>query len=136
MAKQGQGVALDPPGAKPLDLKYMKINGFPKAAGLWWVQGKALALAFPIDQSVEGLVLVLRSRGLAPGGSGQSPASLIFAPVVRSPGFAFPHRSIIRLIGIANRRPRSRHGDTGGWRCAKPRPNQRCFFMSVGCRRK
>ena len=34
MAEQGQGVALDPPGAKPLDLKYMKINGFPKAAGL------------------------------------------------------------------------------------------------------
>jgi len=25
MAKQGQGVALDPPEAKPLDLKYMKI---------------------------------------------------------------------------------------------------------------
>jgi len=24
MAKQGQGFALDPPGAKPLDLKYMK----------------------------------------------------------------------------------------------------------------
>ncbi len=35
MAKQGQGFALDPPGAKPLDLKYMKINGFPKADGLW-----------------------------------------------------------------------------------------------------
>ena len=56
MAKQGQGGALDPPGAKPLDLKYMKINGFPKAAGLWWVQGKALALAFSIGQSLEGLV--------------------------------------------------------------------------------
>jgi len=61
MAKQGQGVALDPPGAKPLDLKYMKINGFPKAVGLWWVirgaasrrDGKALALA---GQSLEGLV--------------------------------------------------------------------------------
>ncbi len=48
MAKQGQGSALDPPGAKPLDLKYMKIKGFPKAAGLWWVQGKALALAIYI----------------------------------------------------------------------------------------
>jgi len=24
------GAALDPPGAKPLDLKYMKINEFPK----------------------------------------------------------------------------------------------------------
>ena len=34
MAKLGQGVALDPPGAKPLDLKYMKTNGFPKAVGL------------------------------------------------------------------------------------------------------
>ena len=57
MAEQGQGVALDPPGAKPLDLKYMKINGFPKAAGLWWVQGKALALPFSIGQSFEWLVL-------------------------------------------------------------------------------
>ena len=57
MAKQGQGVALDPPGAKPLDLKYMRINGFPKAVGLWWVQGKALVLAFTIGQSLEGLVL-------------------------------------------------------------------------------
>ena len=56
MAEQGQGVALDPPGAKPLDLKYMKINGFPKAAGLWWVQGKALALPFSIGQSFEWLV--------------------------------------------------------------------------------
>jgi len=28
MARQGQGVALDPPGAKPLDLKYLKMNGF------------------------------------------------------------------------------------------------------------
>jgi len=64
MAKQGQGVALDPPGAKPLDLNYMKINGFPKAAGLWWVirgtasrrEGKALALTFSIGQSLEGLV--------------------------------------------------------------------------------
>jgi len=44
MAKQGQGVALDPPGAKPLDLKYMKIKEFPKAVGLWWVQGEPLAL--------------------------------------------------------------------------------------------
>ena len=42
--RQGQGFALDPPGAKPLDLKYMIINGFPKAAGLWRVQGRALAL--------------------------------------------------------------------------------------------
>jgi len=65
MAKQGQGVALDLPGAKPLDLKYMKINGFPKAVGLWWVpvgaalrrDGKALALAFSIGQSLEGLTL-------------------------------------------------------------------------------
>jgi len=56
MAKQGQGVALDPPGAKPLDLEYMRINGFPKAVGLWWVQGKALALAFSIGQSLEALV--------------------------------------------------------------------------------
>jgi len=39
-SRQGQGFALDPPGAKPLDL----MNGFPKALGLWWVQGKALAL--------------------------------------------------------------------------------------------
>ena len=61
MVKQGQGVALDPPGAKPLDLKFIKINGFRKAVGLWkpvycyvfkvqglgpwWVQGKALALS-------------------------------------------------------------------------------------------
>ncbi len=44
MAKPGQGFALDPPGAKPLDLKYMEINGFPKAIGLWWVQGDVLAL--------------------------------------------------------------------------------------------
>ncbi len=52
MAKQGQGVALDPPEAKPLDLKYMKINGFPKALGLGRVpvgaasrrEGRALAL--------------------------------------------------------------------------------------------
>jgi len=57
MAEQGQGVALDPPGAKPLDLKYIKINGFPKAVGLWWVQGKALALAFSIGQSLEKWVL-------------------------------------------------------------------------------
>ena len=72
MAKQGQGVAVaarsradgDPPGAKPLDLKYMKINGFPKAVGLWRVpvgaasrrDGKALALAFSIGQSLKGLV--------------------------------------------------------------------------------
>jgi len=64
MTKQGQGVALDPPGAKPLDLEYMKINGFPKAVGLWWVpvgaasrrDGKALALAFSIGQSLERLV--------------------------------------------------------------------------------
>jgi len=61
MAKQGQGVALDPPGTKPLDLKYMKINGFPKALGLWWVQGKALALAFSIGQSLERLVLLMNS---------------------------------------------------------------------------
>ena len=47
----------DPPGAKPLDLEYMRINGFPKAVGLWWVQGKALVLAFTIGQSLEGLVL-------------------------------------------------------------------------------
>jgi len=64
MAKQGQGSALHPPGAKPLDLKSMKINGFTKAAGVWWVpvgaasrrDGKALALAFSIGQSLEGLV--------------------------------------------------------------------------------
>ena len=64
MAKQGQGSALHPPGAKPLDLKYMKIKGFPKPPGLWWVPvgaasrrgGKALALAFSIGQSLEGLV--------------------------------------------------------------------------------
>ena len=62
MAKQGQGVALDPPEAKPLDLKYMKINGFPKAAGLWWVQGKALALAFSNGQSLKRLVF--GGRGL------------------------------------------------------------------------
>ena len=66
MAKQGQGVALDPPGAKPLDLKYMKINGFPKAVGLWWVQGKALALRYGFTvatrRTPEAMV-VLRSRG-------------------------------------------------------------------------
>jgi len=45
MAKQGQGVALDPPGAKPLDLKYMKINGFLKAVGLWWVPAVRLRAA-------------------------------------------------------------------------------------------
>ena len=56
MAEQGQGFALDPPGAKPLDLKYMKINGFPEAISVWWVQGKALALAFAIGQSLEGVV--------------------------------------------------------------------------------
>jgi|GEM_PF-2999048 len=64
MAKQGQGVALDPPGAKPLDLKYMKINGFPKAAGIWWVpvgaasrrDGDALALPSLIGQSLGRLV--------------------------------------------------------------------------------
>ena len=54
------GLCPDPPGpergfarrAKPLDLNNMKMNGFPKAAGLWWVlrgaasrrDGKALAL--------------------------------------------------------------------------------------------
>jgi len=53
--RRGQGVALDPPGAKPLDLEYMKINGFPKAAGLWWVQGKALALVVSIGQSFKGV---------------------------------------------------------------------------------
>jgi len=57
MAKQGQGVALDPPGperafarrAKPLDLKYMKINGFltDKVQGLGpcWGLGRSPMLA-------------------------------------------------------------------------------------------
>ena len=39
------GLCPDPPGAKPLDLQYMKINWFPKAfgrrakprSGLWWL---------------------------------------------------------------------------------------------------
>ena len=44
--KHGQGFALDPPGAEPLDLILLKMNGFPKALGLWWVQGKALAVLF------------------------------------------------------------------------------------------
>jgi len=64
MAKQGQGVAVAArsratgthQGPSPWTLKYMKINRFPKAAGLWWVQGKALAMAFSIGQSLEGLV--------------------------------------------------------------------------------
>ena len=66
MAKQGQGVAVaarsradgDPPGAKPLDHKNMKINGFLKAVGLWWVQGKALVLAFSIGQSLDGVGII------------------------------------------------------------------------------
>ena len=49
------GLCADPPGAKPLDLIPLKMNGFPKALGLWWVlrgaasrrDGKALALPFP-----------------------------------------------------------------------------------------
>ena len=53
MAEKGQGFALDPPGAKPLDLKYMKINGFPKAigrrakarSGLWRVPAVRLRAA-------------------------------------------------------------------------------------------
>ena len=45
MTKQGLGSALYPPGAKPLDLKYMKRNGFPKAAGLWWVPAVRLRAA-------------------------------------------------------------------------------------------
>ena len=36
LAGQGQGFALD--------LIALKIVRFPKAVGLWWVQGKALAL--------------------------------------------------------------------------------------------
>jgi len=44
--RTGQGFALDPPGAEPLDLMLLKYNGFPKAVGLWWVQGKALALPY------------------------------------------------------------------------------------------
>jgi len=47
------GLCPDPPGAKPLDLKYMKINGFPKAggrrakarSGLWWVSALRLCAA-------------------------------------------------------------------------------------------
>jgi len=66
MAKPGQGVALDPPGAKPLDLKYMTINGFPKALGLsvyhlsgWYYFN------------------TMRSRGSAPGGVwGEAPTCL------------------------------------------------------------
>ena len=54
--RQGQGFALDPSGAKPLDLNYMIISWFPKAAGLWWVQGKALALPLCIGQSIGRLV--------------------------------------------------------------------------------
>ena len=42
------GLCPDPPGAKPLDLIHLKMNGFPKALGLWWVQGKALAFAFAV----------------------------------------------------------------------------------------
>jgi len=79
MAKQGQGVALDPPGAKPLDLKYMKINGFPKAdsfwkpiyyhsikvqgLGPWWVQGKALVLlGYGSLQTVAGISIITACR--------------------------------------------------------------------------
>ncbi len=44
--------------AKPLHLNLKKTNGFPKAVGLWRVQGRALALAFSIGQSLEGFVLL------------------------------------------------------------------------------
>jgi len=36
----------------------IEMDGFPKALGLWRVQGRALALAFSIGQSLEGLVLL------------------------------------------------------------------------------
>ena len=61
------GLCPDPPGperafarrAKPLDLIYLKMNGFPKAPGLWWVlrgaasrrDGKALALPDSMSHS-------------------------------------------------------------------------------------
>jgi len=55
--------------AKPLHLNRKKTNGFPKAVGLWRVQGRALALAISIGQSREGLV-EYEVEGLGPSRNG------------------------------------------------------------------
>ena len=47
--RQGQGSALDPPGAKPLDLNYLKINNLYRlkvqGLGPWWGLGQSPMLA-------------------------------------------------------------------------------------------
>jgi len=75
MAKPGQGFALDPPGAKPLDLKYMKVNGFPKAVGFWSVPAVRLRAAtakrwpwLSLSVNHQSGWHKMRSRGSAPGG--------------------------------------------------------------------
>ena len=60
MAKQGQGVALDPPKAgglwKPVYFHIFKVQGLDPsregALGTWWVQGDALALPSVVGQTL------------------------------------------------------------------------------------